>query len=111
MFLLSFYTIQSYSIYSPGGVLFVATVPVAAGDLQTLNESQLQALSHLEAGLVDDVLIGGWVGNLGTGVHLWFTDLLRLHTVYTVRTLKDTVLTLQGLTIGDGHQEQESKSK
>lgn len=43
---------------SPCGGLFVAAVPVAAADLQTLSHSQLQALHHLEARLVERVLCG-----------------------------------------------------
>lgn len=59
---------------------------------------------------MESVLIRGRVGNFGTGVQLWRTLPHSLHTVSTVRSLPDTVLTLQGLTfVGDSHQEQESK--
>lgn len=54
----SFYCAYIFILIVQVEVLFVAAVPVAAADLQTLSESQLQTLCHLVAGLVESILCG-----------------------------------------------------
>lgn len=48
--------------------------------------------------------VRGRVGNFGTGIHLWRTGLHSLHTVSTVRSLTDTVVTQQSLTYNKRHK-------